>query len=166
MRYVKCLNINGVDARQVACIELHGAPNAATEGAVGVLGIDVDSPTHDLYRCVAVNGSIYTWKPCGAEGSSGYELPVPTLNTEKVLEEEGYYAVYAIYSTIPINFGVFYYAPNSLGQSICADTYRLYINSDGSMVVQTIRYSVNDSGAAVASYTEIPYYYSIYTAKL
>ena len=62
MHYVKHFNINGVDTRQIACIELHGKPNAATVGAVGVLGIDVDSPLHDVYKCVAVNGSIYTWE--------------------------------------------------------------------------------------------------------
>lgn len=62
MHYVKHFNINGVDTKQVACIELQGAPNAATEGAVGVLGMDMSSPTHDVYRCVAVNGSVYTWE--------------------------------------------------------------------------------------------------------
>lgn len=61
MHYVKHFDINGVATKQVGCIELHGKPNAATEGAVGVLGIDVDSPLHDVYKCVAVNGSIYTW---------------------------------------------------------------------------------------------------------
>lgn len=62
MHYVKYFNINGVDTKQVACIELHGKPNAATEGAVGVLGMDMDSPLHEVYKCVAVNGSIYTWE--------------------------------------------------------------------------------------------------------
>ena len=62
MKYVKQFNINGIDTRQVACIELKGKPNAATEGAVGVLGIDITSPTHDMYKCVAVNGAIYTWE--------------------------------------------------------------------------------------------------------
>lgn len=62
MHYVKHFKINNVDTKQVACIELHGKPNAATEGALGVLGIDVDSPLHDVYKCVAVNGSIYTWE--------------------------------------------------------------------------------------------------------
>lgn len=61
MHYVKQFNINGVETKQVACIELHGKPNAATEGYVGVLGIDVDSPLKEVYKCVAVNGSIYTW---------------------------------------------------------------------------------------------------------
>lgn len=62
MHYVKHFKINGVDTKQVACIELQGAPNAATEGAVGVLGMDMTSPTHEVYRCVAVNGSVYTWE--------------------------------------------------------------------------------------------------------
>ena len=62
MHYVKQFHINGVDTKQIACIELHGAPNAATEGAVGVLGMDVSSPTHEVYKCVAVNGSVYTWE--------------------------------------------------------------------------------------------------------
>lgn len=161
MRYVKCLNINGVDARQVACIELHGAPNAATEGAVGVLGIDVDSPTRDLYRCVAVNGAIYTWVACTAD-----PLPIPTENTEKKLTEAGYYAVYVFYSSITINFGVFYYEPTTLGQSIYSGTNRLNISPDGSLTFQTINQSVNDSGNVVSSYTDYPYLHILYTAKL
>ena len=62
MHYVKDFDINGVVSRQVACIELHGKPNAATEGALGALGIDVDSPFREVYKCVAVKGSIYTWE--------------------------------------------------------------------------------------------------------
>ena len=62
MHYVKQFSINGVDTKQVACIELQGKPNAATEGYVGVLGIDMISPLHEVYKCVAVNGSIFTWE--------------------------------------------------------------------------------------------------------
>lgn len=77
MHYVKQFHINGVDTRQVACIELHGKPNAATEGALGALGIDVDSPCHDVYKCSAVNGSIYTWELL----SSGMSIMSSTINT-------------------------------------------------------------------------------------
>lgn len=63
MNYVKQFDILGVDSRQTSCIELKGAPNAATEGAVGVLGIDITSPTRDVYKCVGVNGGVYTWMP-------------------------------------------------------------------------------------------------------
>ena len=76
MHYVKQFDINGVATRQVACIELHGKPNAATEGAVGVLGIDMDSPLHDVYKCVAVNGSIYTWELL----SSGLSIMSATIS--------------------------------------------------------------------------------------
>lgn len=62
MHYVKQFKICGVDTAQVSCIELKGKPNAATEGAVGLLGIDTISPLHEIYKCVAVNGNIYTWE--------------------------------------------------------------------------------------------------------
>ena len=78
MHYVKLFNINGVDTKQVACVELQGPPNAATEGAVGVLGMDMTSPTHEVYRCVAVNGSVYTWELL----SAGLSIVSATLTRE------------------------------------------------------------------------------------
>ena len=82
MHYVKQFNINGVDTRQVACIESNGRPNAATEGCVGALCIDVTSPLHDVYKCVAVNGSIYTWELL----SSGVSTISSSLITNGVSE--------------------------------------------------------------------------------
>ena len=110
MHYVKQFHINGVDTKQVACIELHGAPNAATEGAVGVLGMDITSPTHEVYKCVAVNGSVYTWELLSAgmsimsstitgEGGLTKEFPYNTLlapngylikTGDLILDSEGY----------------------------------------------------------------------------
>ena len=110
MHYVKQFHINGVDTKQVACIELHGKPNAATEGYVGVLGIDVDSPLHDVYKCAAVNGSIYTWELLSSglsiivtdvvgSGAETVEFPYDTLKTpslyvvkigDSILDGEGY----------------------------------------------------------------------------
>ena len=110
MHYVKQFHINGVDTKQVACIELHGKPNAATEGCVGVLGIDVDSPLHDVYKCAAVNGSIYTWELLSSglsiivtdvvgSGAETVEFPYDTLKTpslyvvkigDSILDGEGY----------------------------------------------------------------------------
>ena len=78
MHYVKLFTINGVDTKQVACIELQGSPNAATEGAVGVLGMDMTSPTHEVYRCVAVNGSVYTWELL----SAGMSIVSATITRE------------------------------------------------------------------------------------
>ena len=110
MHYVKQFDINGVATKQVTCIELHGKPNAATEGCVGVLGIDVDSPLHDVYKCVAVNGSIYSWellssglsimssKDTGG-GNESYNFPYANLRTpamyvvkigDLILDKEGY----------------------------------------------------------------------------
>lgn len=120
MHYVKQFNINGVATKQVACIELHGKPNAATEGCVGVLGVDVDSPTHDVYKCVAVNGSIYTWEllssgmsilsaTISGRGAETIQFPYVNLLTpamylikvgDLVLDKEGYlYQISALDST-------------------------------------------------------------------
>ena len=70
MKYVKYFDIVGVDTAQIPCIELQGAPNAATVGAVGLLGMDMTSTSHDLYKCVKVEGSVYTWEKvvCGKDG--------------------------------------------------------------------------------------------------
>ena len=117
MHYVKQFNINGVATKQVACIELQGVPNATTEGAVGVLGIDVLSPTHEVYRCVAVNGSVYKWELLSAgmsimsatstgEGAATKSFPYSNLLIpsnylikvgDLILDSEGYlYQITAI----------------------------------------------------------------------
>ena len=120
MHYVKQFEINGVATKQVACIELHGKPNAATEGYVGVLGIDVDSPLHDVYKCVAVNGSIYTWDllssglsimsaSISGGGATSAQFPYDNLRTpisyvvkigDLVLDKDGYlYQIDALNTT-------------------------------------------------------------------
>lgn len=88
MHYVKQFNINGVDTAQIACIELRGKPNAATEGAVGVLGIDVVSPTHEVYKCVAVNGGVYTWELL----SAGMSIISATISRGGAQNTQFYYA--------------------------------------------------------------------------
>jgi hypothetical protein len=120
MHYVKQFHINGVDTKQVACIELHGKPNAATEGAVGVLGIDMDSPLHDVYKCVGVNGSIYSWEllssglsimsaTISGGGTESVQFPYANLLTpamyvvkigDLILDSEGYlYQINALNTT-------------------------------------------------------------------
>jgi hypothetical protein len=126
MKYVKHFSINGIDTKQVACIELQGRPNAATEGAVGLLGIDITSPTHDVYKCVAVNGSIYTWELLSSgmsimsatitgEGGGSKSFPYSTLLVPEnyllkvgdlVLDSEGYL-----------------YQISNLGSESCETTY-------------------------------------------
>lgn len=120
MHYVKYFTIENVDTKQVACIELQGVPNAATEGAVGVLGMDMTSPTHEVYRCVAVNGSVYTWELLSAgmsivsatttgEGAITQNFPYDNLRiptnylikpNDLILDSEGYlYQITTIGST-------------------------------------------------------------------
>lgn len=120
MDYVEQFKICGVDTRQVACILLHGKPNAATQGAVGVLGVDVDSPLHDVYKCVAVNGGIYTWELLSSglsimsanisgEGTESVQFPYSNLRTpamyvvkigDLILDKEGYlYQIDSLNST-------------------------------------------------------------------
>jgi hypothetical protein len=110
MHYVKQFKINGVDTRQVACITSQGRPNAATEGCVGVLCIDITSPSYDVYKCVAVNGSIHTWELLSSGmsiisatitggGASSFEFAYTNLRTpymyvvkigDLILDSKGY----------------------------------------------------------------------------
>ena len=120
MQYVQQFNINGVITKQVACIELQGKPNAATEGYVGVLGIDVLSPLHEVYKCVAKNGSVYTWELLSSgtgiltsiitgAGEELFEFPYNKLKTvanyivkigDVILDKEGFlYQVESINAT-------------------------------------------------------------------
>lgn len=116
MHYVQKFSINGIDTKQVACIELQGRPNAATEGSVGLLAMDMASPTHDVYKCVAVNGNVYTWQLLSAgmsiitatitgEGGASMSFPYSALlypsnyivkTGDLILDSEGY--VYQITS--------------------------------------------------------------------
>ena len=79
MHYVKHFDILGVNTAQIPCIELQGVPNSATEGAVGLLGMNMLSEDHEIYICVAVNGSVYTWKPL-KDGKDGVCIVKTELN--------------------------------------------------------------------------------------
>lgn len=126
MHYTKHFNINGVDTKQVACIELRGKPNAATEGALGVLGIDVTSPTYDVYKCVAVNGSIYTWELL----SSGTSIIAATVKGDGVLNKtfaysdllypEGYIVQRG---DLILDSGGYLYRVTALGITSCSARY-------------------------------------------
>lgn len=79
MNYIKYFNILGVNTVQIPCIELQGVPNTATEGAVGLLGINMLSDEHELYKCVGVDGGIYTWMPI-KNGKDGISIVKTELN--------------------------------------------------------------------------------------
>lgn len=126
MHYVKQFNINGVDTRQVACIELHGKPNAATEGALGALGMDVDSPLHDVYKCVAINGSIYTWELL----SSGLSIMSATITGNGMERMEFPYTnlktpvLYVVkVGDLILDSAGYLYQIDSLDSSYCVATY-------------------------------------------
>lgn len=126
MHYVKHFTMYGIDSRQVACIELHGAPNAATEGAVGVLGIDMDSPRHEVYKCVAVNGSIYSWELC----SDGLSFIAASVSVEGATSAEFLYKDLLIPSTYRpkpgdsiLDTNGCFYAITSIGVDRCFATH-------------------------------------------
>ena len=131
MHYVKHFNINGVDTRQTACIELNGKPNAATEGSVGVLGLDITSPTHEVYKCVAVKGSIYTWELL----SSGFSILRATVSGGE--SGEFSYDNLAIPSTYVVKIGDLIidndgclYQVASLGSTYCVATFCISLKVD------------------------------------
>ena len=59
MNYVKHLNFNGTEAKEIPCIRGNGAPSDATEGAIGCLYIDID--TGEIYKCIGVSSGAYVW---------------------------------------------------------------------------------------------------------
>lgn len=126
MHYTKHFNINGVDTKQVACIELRGKPNAATEGALGVLGIDVTSPTYDVYKCVAVNGSIYTWELLSsgmsiiAATTTGEGFRNKTFGYSDLLYPEGYVVRRG---DLILDSAGYLYRVTALGNTSCDATY-------------------------------------------
>ena len=77
MKYVKRLEMFGVNAKEIPCIKGSGAPTTATEGAVGCLYMDSDNG--DLYKCVAQKDSEYLWE-MASEGA--------VLYTEQTLTDE------------------------------------------------------------------------------
>ena len=84
MVYVKHFDILGIDTAQIPCIELQGPPTTATEGAVGLLGMDVLSSGDEIYVCTAVNGAIYTWKSL-KDGKDGVCVRKVEINSEDQL---------------------------------------------------------------------------------
>lgn len=59
--FVKSFNIFGTEAIQITCITLHGSPDENTQGAIGIIGMDVDSQNKDLYKCVGIDENGYIW---------------------------------------------------------------------------------------------------------
>ena len=71
MNFVDSLKLFGVEAKQIPTIILHGAPSESTEGAVGVLGMDVL-----LYRTAH-----HACQPFRHHRSSGHGVLLPFRHT-------------------------------------------------------------------------------------
>ena len=173
MKYVKHFTINGINTTQVGCIELNGRPNAATVGAVGLLGIDVTSPTHDVYKCVAVNGSIYTWELLSSgmsvlsanitgEGGETKTFPYSDLRIpnnylikvgDLILDSEGYlYQISAIgnescdttYTSVHLAGG-----GNGKDYKLKITDGKLQLVTESGAVISTVDYSSHDDETIV-----------------
>lgn len=175
MHYIKQFNINGVDTKQVACIELQGAPNAATEGAVGVLAMDMSSFTHDVYKCVAVNGSVYTWEllSCGmsimsstitGEGGVSKSFPYTTITTPKnylikcgdlIIDSEGY--IYRVISIGASECETEYTGTHLGGASVTERDYRLTTERNQLKLVTDNGSEMSSVNMVVADGTTIVY---------
>ena len=64
MKYVKSLDMFGVDAKEIPCIKGKGVPTTATEGAVGCFYMDEDVGM--IYKCIAADGGVWTWTKLGS----------------------------------------------------------------------------------------------------
>lgn len=60
MNFVECLNMFGIEAKEIPCIKGSGAPTTATVGAVGLFYMN--TANGDMYKCTEVSGNSYTWK--------------------------------------------------------------------------------------------------------
>lgn len=152
MAYVKGFDINGIYTIQTACIELQAPPNASTEGAVGLFAIDMSSPTKDVYKCVKVEGAIYTWELLSSgmsilnSSESGNGIATATFTYSAIRMTDNY--VVKVGDLILDSKG-YLYRINKLDATYCEAEYcNLFLNRDGvgiSKVEQTL--ISNESGA-------------------
>ena len=74
MDYRDSFYLFGADAKQIPIIPRHGAPTEDTEGAIGLLCMDVSAPGAPMYKCVEVTeGGKYIWEPFAGSGGSSLD---------------------------------------------------------------------------------------------
>ena len=66
MNFVESLELFHVSAKEIPCLTGRGAPTVRTEGAPGVLYMDID--TGDLYKCRGGERELYRWEIHGSNG--------------------------------------------------------------------------------------------------
>lgn len=154
MAYVKGFDINGINTIQTACIELQAPPNAATEGAVGLLAIDMSSPTKDVYKCVAVNGAIYTWELLSAgmsilsSSETGEGASTKTFTYTSLRMNDNY--VVKVGDLILDSLG-FLYRITALGNTSCVAEYcYLYVNGANGVGISSVEQAlISDEGGGI-----------------
>jgi hypothetical protein len=89
MDYRDSFYLFGADAKQIPIIPRHGAPTEDTEGAIGLLCMDVSAPGAPMYKCVEVTeDNKYIWKPFLELTDQIKEMVPVIFNTTKVYDEE------------------------------------------------------------------------------
>jgi hypothetical protein len=64
MDYVNSYYLFGTESKQIPIIPMYGAPTESTEGAVGLLCMDLSAEDTPIYKCVEVTADYkYIWKP-------------------------------------------------------------------------------------------------------
>ena len=61
MHFVNGFDLFGVKAKQIPCITGNGSPTVSTSGAVGMLYMDTSNEEGELWKCIKVEDSSYTW---------------------------------------------------------------------------------------------------------
>lgn len=75
MNYVESLDLFGTKAKEISCIKGSGAPTSSTEGAVGLLYMDINNG--NIYKCISVSEGLSTWETVDVPVST--YVPVPKI---------------------------------------------------------------------------------------
>lgn len=82
MNFVESLSMFYTDVKEIPCVTGEGAPTSKTEGAPGVLYMDMENGT--LYKCRGADyvNETFTWEEIGGDGTrgenGGYYIPAVT----------------------------------------------------------------------------------------
>lgn len=80
--------IKRIEEAEGGCITESGAPTTSTEGDIG--DFYMDTLTGTLYKCTAVDNSVYTWEPLtSGEGASQEAISLVVKNELELAKESG-----------------------------------------------------------------------------
>ena len=75
MNYVESLDLFGTKAKEISCIKGSGTPTSSTEGAVGLLYMDINNG--NIYKCISVSEGLSTWETVDVPVST--YVPIPKI---------------------------------------------------------------------------------------